>query len=182
MSALVTLRTALPTIRRTVSHIPMGRTPGFLLSGISRQAMKAARPEGSVRMEQMRRVKADRALQRSLEAPWNAVHIRHHPAASMPDGPAEPCTLRAVERIRSPSILSKRTGCVSTVLSTRDRMAAEKAACAAGCFSLSMSRTGLPSISSSKPSTPAEPRSDTMRSAARTLPLIMRLAKVLAAL
>ena len=125
MSALVTLRTALPTNRRTVSQIPMGRTPGFLCSGISRQAMKAARPEGSMKLEQMRRVKAARELQRSLEAPWNAVHIRRHPAASMPEGPAEPCTLRAVERIRSPSILSKRTGCVSAVLSTRDRRVAE---------------------------------------------------------
>ena len=90
--------------------------------------------------------------------------------------------LRAVERIRSPSILSKKIGCVSTVLSTGDRRVAEQAACAAGCFPLSMSRTGLPSISSSKSSTPAEPWSDTMRSAARTLPLNMRLAKVLAAL
>ena len=44
----------------------------------------------------MRRVKTDRALQRSLEAPWNPVHIRRHPAASMPDGPAEPCTLKGL--------------------------------------------------------------------------------------
>ena len=111
--------------------------------------MNAARPEGSVKVEQMRRVKAARVLHRSLEAPWNAVHMRRHPAASMPDGPAEPCTLRAVERIRSPSILSNRTGCVSAMLSARERRVAGHAACAAGCFSFSKSRTDLPSISSS---------------------------------
>ncbi len=57
--------------------------------------MKAARPEGSVKVEEMRRIKAARVLQRFLEAPWNAEHIQRHPAASIPDGSAEPCTLRA---------------------------------------------------------------------------------------
>ena len=82
MSDFVTLRTALPIMRRMVSHIPMGRTPGSLLNGISRHAVRAARPIGSVKVVQMRRDKAAMALQRSLEAPWKPVQIRRLPAAS----------------------------------------------------------------------------------------------------
>ena len=50
MSDFVTLRTALPIMQRMVSHIPMGRTPGSLLNGISRHAVRAARPIGSVKV------------------------------------------------------------------------------------------------------------------------------------
>ncbi len=51
-SVLVTLRTALSTIRRTISHNPIGRTPGFLFSGISRQAVNDGRPEVSMKVVQ----------------------------------------------------------------------------------------------------------------------------------
>ena len=157
-------------MRRMVSQIPIGRTPGLLLSGTKRQAMKAVRLEGSTKEVQIRLVIATRAMQSSFDAPWNAVQMRCHPAASIPEGPAQPCTLREVERMRSPVIASKRIGCVSGERSLGGKRVAELACCAGGCLLLSRSRTGVPSISWSMLSTPEEHWSDTRRRAARTFP------------
>ena len=84
-------------MRRMVSQIPIGRTPGFLLSGAKRQAMKAVRPEGSTKEVQIHLVIAARVMQSSFDALWNAVQMRRHPAVSIAEGPAEPCTLREVD-------------------------------------------------------------------------------------
>lgn len=46
ISSLTVFSIALAIIRRGTSPIPIGLTPGFLFSGISRQATKAARPSG----------------------------------------------------------------------------------------------------------------------------------------
>ena len=116
MSALVTLRIALLTIQRMVSLMPIGRTPGCLSSGISLQAIKAARPAGSTNVVLIRlAAAAARASHRSLDAPWKAVHMRHHPTVSTPEGPAELLTWRAAERIMSPLIWSNSTGWNATV-------------------------------------------------------------------
>ena len=77
---------ALLMMRRMVSQIPIGRTPGFLFSGTKRQAMKTVRPEGSRKCVKIRFVIAARAMQSSFDAPWNAVQMRHHPAVSIPEG------------------------------------------------------------------------------------------------
>ena len=101
-SAFVTAITAMPTIRRTTSQIPIGRTPGFLSKGINRQARKASKPCGSTESVQRRRAHLANAEQRSLECRWKPVQIRRQPAASMPDGPAEPCVLSAAARMDCP--------------------------------------------------------------------------------
>ena len=50
------------------------------------------------------------ASQSSTESFWNDDSSRFHPAASIPNGPAAPSVLRAMEWMRGPSILSYNTG------------------------------------------------------------------------
>ena len=140
MSALVTLRIALLIIRRTVSLMPIGRTPGCLSSGISLQAMKAARPDGSTKVVLIRLAMAAKASHRSLDAPCKAVHMRRHPIASTPEGPAEPLTRRAAERIIPPLIWSKSIGWKSIVRVEIGMRVLGLACWAGGCLSFSISR------------------------------------------
>ena len=65
-----------------VSQMPIGRIQGFLLGGINQLAMRAVRPVGSTMEELIHLVMAAMVLQSSLEAPWNAVQMWRHPAAS----------------------------------------------------------------------------------------------------
>ena len=90
MESPVTPRIAFPIMRWTVSPMPIGWTPGFLSRGIRRHATKASRAAGLMYDVAKRRAEQARALQRSSDASPNAVHIRLHPSASMPDVPAAP--------------------------------------------------------------------------------------------
>ena len=110
ISAPITLRMALPMILRSVSQIPIGRTPGFLESGIKRQAMKGRMMVGSMKLVHSRLVAAARASQSCLEAPWNIVHNLRQQLASNPEGPAAPWQCKAAWRMVSPVSLSKTTG------------------------------------------------------------------------
>ena len=101
---------ALPMIRLAVSHTPIGRTPGFLSSGMRRHAISACRGVGSTYSVQRRRVAAARALQRDVDAPWKALQMRRQPLASIPDGPADPSVRSAAWRMESPLIFSNSTG------------------------------------------------------------------------
>ena len=58
-----------------VSQMLLGSTPGCLSSRISLHAMKGVRPDGSTKVVLIRLATADRALHRSLDALWKAVHI-----------------------------------------------------------------------------------------------------------
>ena len=67
---------AFPTaMRRTVSQMPIGRTPGFLSRGTSRHAMKGARAAGSTYGVAIRQANCATELQRSRdpEAPRKAI-------------------------------------------------------------------------------------------------------------
>jgi len=50
MSSVVVIGMALPMILRTLSPMPMGRTPGHLSKAMSQHATKADRPLGSTRV------------------------------------------------------------------------------------------------------------------------------------
>ena len=78
MSPLVILSTALAMIRLATSPIPMGRTPGFLLRAIRRQAMSGEMLLGSARLVQRCFATAVRDTHRSLEADLNEVHNLLH--------------------------------------------------------------------------------------------------------
>eukprot|EP00117_Sycon_ciliatum_P004424 scpid76622/ scgid8805/ len=93
---------ALPGIRRRTSPMPIGRTPGFLSKGISRQARYASRDAGSTNVVASRRAQVAIASQSSPEAPPNPVHMRLQVSASTPDGPAAPCVFRATRRTTFP--------------------------------------------------------------------------------
>ena len=87
--------------------MPIGRTPGSLSSGTSRQATNPDRPSGSTREVHRRRATPARALHRSAEALLNDQQKRRHAYASTPDVPDAPCVLFAAIFIASPVIFSK---------------------------------------------------------------------------
>ena len=87
ISSLVTVSTALATILRTVSQIPIGRTPGFLLRATKRQAKSGLSPSGSTKVVQIFLVRRANEWQISSEADLKEVHILLHPCASIPDAP-----------------------------------------------------------------------------------------------
>ena len=103
-------RTALAIIRLTVSPIPMGRTPGFLLSAISLQAMRGEMLFGSTRHVQRRLAVAAIALHKVSEADLKEVQSLLHPRASIPEGPAAPSVRRAAALTQRASKDSKITG------------------------------------------------------------------------
>ena len=102
---LMVVTTAFPTIRRTVSPMPIGLTPGNLSKATSRQATKEDKPRGSTKDVQIRLASKATVSQRSQEADLNEQQRRFHAAASSPDGPAAPSILSAVLQINSPLIL-----------------------------------------------------------------------------
>lgn len=65
--------TARAIIRLAVSTVPIGRTPGFLLRAIRRQARRGEMREGSTRLVQWRFVISARDWQRSLQTDLNEV-------------------------------------------------------------------------------------------------------------
>ena len=106
---------AFPMILRTVSPIPMGRTPGHLSRAISLHATNADSQLGSTKQVQSRLATDASMLHISVEAVLNEVHSLFHKAVSKPDGTAAPSILRAVLRMSWPSILSKVIRCGSVV-------------------------------------------------------------------
>ena len=110
MSCFITESTALAIIRRTVSPMPIGRTPGFLFKPISRQARRDEIDFGSIYEVHILLANRAKELQSSLEAPLKDVHSLLHPCASMPDGPSDPVVCKAADRITPASIHSKNDG------------------------------------------------------------------------
>ena len=118
-------RMAFTEMRRTISLIPIGLTPGHLSSAISRQAVNAGKPEGSTYAVQIRLPSLASASQWLEEAPRKKVHKRLQPRASMPEGSAASSVLSAVVRIREPVSWSKVTGWGSLVGGSGGRSADE---------------------------------------------------------
>ena len=77
-------------MHRSVSPMPIGRTPGFLSSGTRRLLRRADRPRGSTCSVARRRAIPATAQHRSLDAALNETSIRHQMYESAIDGPAEP--------------------------------------------------------------------------------------------
>ena len=113
MSGFTIDSTALAIIRRAVSPIPIGRTPGFLSRAISRQAKRDEIDFGSTYEVQILLATRAKEWHSSLDPPLKDVHNLLHPCASMPDGPADPVVCMAAEQMTLVSIDSKMTGCVS---------------------------------------------------------------------
>ena len=89
--------TALAMIRRAVSPMPIGRTPGFLSRAMSRQARRGEIALGSTYEVQILLVTIAKLWHRSLEAPLKDVHSLLHPCASKPEGPVDPVMCRAAD-------------------------------------------------------------------------------------
>ena len=104
-------RIAFAIMRRMVSPIPTGRTPGHLSNATSLQAVRDASPAGSTVVVQVCLANSATELHRSEQAFLKEAHKRFHPCESSPDGPAPPLNLRAAIRIHSPSNCSNSTGC-----------------------------------------------------------------------
>ena len=98
-------------IRRAVSPMPIGLTPGHLSRAIRRQATKADKLFGSTKEQQILLAVEARASQRSVDADWKDVHRHLHTAASRPEGPAAPSVFSTVLRIIWPSRWSNRMKC-----------------------------------------------------------------------
>ena len=111
MSGFTTDSTALAMIRRAVSPMPIGQTPGFLSRAMSRQARRGEIALGSTYEVQILLVTIAKLWHRSLEAPLKDVHSLLHPCTSKPDGPADPVMCRAAERMTLAAMASKMTGC-----------------------------------------------------------------------
>ena len=101
--------TTFDIMRLVTSHIPIGRTPGFLSSAMRRQARKGARPQGSTREVHSYLARAARDLQSSIDDEWKEVHSRLQPLASIPEGPAEPSVCSTALLIAEASMPSKIT-------------------------------------------------------------------------
>ena len=116
MSTLIALTIALPMMRLGVSPIPIGLTPGHLSRATRRrQATNADRLRGSTKQVHRRLAVTAIASHKSVDVDLNDVHMHFHAAAFSPEGPAEPSVLRAVLRIKCPSIISKKIGYGSLV-------------------------------------------------------------------
>ena len=76
-------------MRRAVSPMPIGLTPGFLSSAMRRQASRGE-IHGSRKVEQRRLAVRAKEWQRALEAVLKDVHSLLQVYASSPDGPAAP--------------------------------------------------------------------------------------------
>ena len=74
-TSLIAVAIALPMIRRTVSPIPIGRTPGHLSRAMRQQA-------------QIRLAVEAKESHKSADAVLKEVRRRVHAAASKPEGPA----------------------------------------------------------------------------------------------
>jgi len=136
MSCLSKRATVLPMIRLNVSPIPIGRKPGFLLSGISRLERKAS-SESSVSMVMHRRfVILASDEHRSFDSVLKLFEqrMRRQPSPSSPEGPAPPFVLNADCRIISPSISSNLTGC--SLIGESLRRISGSAGSDGGCFCL----------------------------------------------
>ena len=142
-SSFKVVRIALLMIRRAVSPIPMGLTPGHLSSAIRRQAVKAVSPLGSTCDEQIRLATEAMASQRSAEKEEKEEQRRFQAAASRPEGPAAPSVLRAVLRIVCPSIFSNMMKCGSLRGVSGSIMADGTGGCLEGCFFIRASRTSF---------------------------------------
>ena len=141
MSSVMVAAIAFPMILRTVSPIPMGRTPGHLSRAISLHAKNADNPCGSTKQVQSRLATDASMLHNSAEAVLNEVQSCFHAAVSRPDGPAAPSILRAVLRMSWPSILSKMIGCGSVSWMFGVTIVDSLAGCFGGCFLSRASRT-----------------------------------------
>ena len=120
-----------------------------------RHATNASRAAGLMYDVAIRRAEQARASQRSSDASPNAVHIRLHPSASMPDGPAAPPVCTAARRIGM-AVLSRLVnstgwGCAGGCPWRSD---AGESASAGGCLLRSNSRTVSSPMTSSRSSTP----------------------------
>ena len=93
MSFFRTVITALPMMRRKVSPMPIGRTPGFLSSGIKRLLSRGLMPKGSTCSVAKRRATSATAPRSSLEAALNETSIRRHTYESAIECPAAPWLL-----------------------------------------------------------------------------------------
>ncbi len=91
---------ALEIIRRGISLMPIGLTPGHLSSGMRRQATNALRPSGFTIDVQSLCPTAARAEQRSFEEDLKEEHNLRQANASNPDSPAAPLVLSAAFSIR----------------------------------------------------------------------------------
>ena len=125
---------ALPMILRTISPMPMGRTPGHLSRAMSLQATKADSPLGYTKQVLSRLATAAKVSHNSLEADLNELQSRFQAAASKPDGPAAPSILSAVLRINWPSIRSKIMGWASVTGVDGFMIVSSLRGCFGGCF------------------------------------------------
>ena len=108
MSGFIPDSTAFAKIRRAVSPMPIGRTPGFLSRAISRQARRGDIDIGSTYEVHILATRA-KEWHSSLDAPLKDVHSLLHSCASIPDGPADPVIFIAAVRMTLASIDSKIT-------------------------------------------------------------------------
>ena len=121
-------------MRRAVSPIAMGSTPGHLSSAIRRQAVKAASPLGFTNDEQIRLATEAMSSYRSAEKEEKEEQRRFQAAASRQEGPAAPSVLRAVSRIICPSLFSNTMKCGSLRGVSGSVMAEDTGYCLGGCF------------------------------------------------
>lgn len=98
--------TALSTILRETSPIPMGLTPGHLFRAMRQQTTKADTLLADTLLSANSTFNA-KVLQRSREACWNEQHTRRQAVESNPDRSAAPWHQIAACLMKSPSRLSK---------------------------------------------------------------------------
>ena len=80
MSLLVTDRVALAMMRRGVSPMPIGLTPGFLSRAMRRQANRGDVHLGSTRVVHRRLAVRASEWQRAIEAVLKEVHMHSSPS------------------------------------------------------------------------------------------------------
>ena len=100
MSSAMIDRIAFPMMRLRVTATPIGRTPEFLFSVMSRHAIKLSTETGSTYSVHGCLVAAAMASQSLSECRLQDVQRRFHSRASSPEGPDEPLAFNAEAQIR----------------------------------------------------------------------------------
>ena len=128
--------TLLPTIRRSISPMPMGLTPGFLFRAMRRHDKRGYTEAGSTReVHSLRVISAMECARASDSLPKALLQIiRLQRASDMPLGPAPPLVVLAALRMAVESMLVK-IACSNLGGGSRETRCCRLTGCAGGCLS-----------------------------------------------
>ena len=126
----------LPTIRRNISPIPIGRRPGSLSREIKLHAKNGSNDGERLSVLHSFLMTSAKASYKSVELVPNCfvIKILLYPSASSPDGPAPSLVLTAALFTKSASIASNFIGCTCSCVFVSKTSKSASLPCGCFCF------------------------------------------------